>query len=148
MFICPSNWCTLGFSHDALNHPAVAAERPRWRELAEFVAHHRLADKNFHEAFALVDQQGVTDKVRRDRAGPRPGLDRCLVAGPFLPQDFAKQLGVNERSFFTTSTHFLLIFLLIDYCSCCYTLLNALLNPTILDNEPTAGFAWPAGLFA
>src|SRR5215211_3564388 len=59
---------------------AVAAERPRRRELAELVADHRLGDEHGHVLAAVVDGDRVPDHLREHGRGPRPGLVHLLDA--------------------------------------------------------------------
>lgn len=48
-------------------------------ELAELVPHHVLSDEDVLEQLAVVNQEGMSDKLRHDRAVACPCLDRLLA---------------------------------------------------------------------
>src|SRR5436190_18491786 len=83
----------------------VAAEHPRRRELAEFVADHLLADEDGHVLAAVVDRDRVPDHLREDRRRPRPGADHLLAAGLVHPGDAAHQPLLDERALFARPRH-------------------------------------------
>src|SRR5947208_1923489 len=53
--------------------------------------------------FAVVDEEGMTDELGDDRAGPFPGLHRLPVHAHRL--DPRIKLGVDVRAFFGRTTH-------------------------------------------
>lgn len=90
----------LGFAKGAFGHFAVAVEGASGRELTQAVTDHVFANENFFVNFAIVDQEGITDKFRRNLTGPSPGFDGLFLAGGFLLIDLDDQLFVDVWSFF------------------------------------------------
>src|SRR6202162_3894492 len=76
---------------------AVAAEVTRGRELAQPVADHVLADEDGHVLAPVVHGDGVTDHVRIDDRGARPGADNPLVLGRVHLVNLLFQGSADER---------------------------------------------------
>ena len=90
----------LGFTKGTFGHFAVAVEGAGRRELTQAVTDHVFADENFFVNFAVVDQEGITNKFRRNLTGSGPGLDGLFFAGGFLFIDLDDQFFVDIWSFF------------------------------------------------
>jgi hypothetical protein len=76
---------------------AVPAEGSRGGELAQLVPDHVLGHKHLHVQFAVVHHERMAHKLRHDRAGAGPGLDRLLApicwAALHLPYSFGSTNG-------------------------------------------------------
>jgi len=79
---------------------AVADELSSRAEFTEAVTDHVFRDVDRGEVFPVVDHEGVTDEIRRDHAGTRPGLDRFFLIGRIEFIDFDQQFLLNKRAFF------------------------------------------------
>ena len=75
------------------------------RKLSELVADHIFRNEYGDEVAAVVNQEGVADKIRRNHRATRPGFDRALAAGFVQLVDLREKLLINERSFFERSAH-------------------------------------------
>src|SRR5260370_30231070 len=83
---------------------AVAFEDPRWRKFAELVAHHILGHEQLQKLSAVVNQEGVADEIRHDRAIARPGLDWFTMPG-LLFFDLCQQPQIYVRPFLQRASH-------------------------------------------
>ena len=54
------------------------------RKLAQFVTDHLLGDVPRDELVPVVNGDRMADKVRRDHAGTRPGLDHFLLLATII----------------------------------------------------------------
>src|SRR5215211_683518 len=97
-----SRWCS---SPRRLLLARVVAERAGGRELAELVAHHRLADVDGHVLAAVVHRNGVADHLRCDGRAPRPRLDHLAVAGRVLRVHLLGEVVVDERTLLQAARH-------------------------------------------
>ena len=61
----------------------VALKHTSRREFSQLVADHIFSNKYRDMAFAIVDAEGQTDHIRRDRRAPRPGFDRWRLRPAF-----------------------------------------------------------------
>src|SRR5579859_5671903 len=82
---------------------AVAAERPRRRELAELVPDHVLGDEHLRELPAVVNQKRMADEFRHHRAITRPGLQRLVTHAH--PIDLGEESFIDVRAFFLRPAH-------------------------------------------
>ena len=78
----------------------MTTEHASVAELAEFVAHHVFGDEHIDERTAVVHLEGVTDKLRHDGAGARPGLDRLATIGGVETLHLAVDAFNDVRAFF------------------------------------------------
>jgi len=69
-------------------------------ELAELVAYHVLGDEDFVENLAVVDQEGLANKLGNNGTPAGPGFDRVPNVGLLLVDDLSQELFVVIRSFF------------------------------------------------
>src|SRR5688572_23124377 len=84
---------------------AMALEGARGGELAELVPDHVLGEVHRDELVAVVHGQRVSDELRRDGRGARPGLeDPPLVALVHLP-DLLQEAVLYERPLLQTPRH-------------------------------------------
>jgi hypothetical protein len=70
------------------------------RELAQLVAHHVLRDVDGNVTAAIVYGDGMPYHLRKDRRGPRPGLDDPFLAPTIHCFNPFQQFDLNVRSFF------------------------------------------------
>src|SRR5580704_5456929 len=87
----------------------VLLEDSRGRKFTKLVPHHVFRHEDGVKNFAVVDQEGMTHKVRRNHRAARPCLDRLLHARIIHLLDFVVEMSVNERTFFQRATHKLVI---------------------------------------
>ena len=79
---------------------AMFLEGTRRRKFTELVTDHIFRHEDGIENLAIVDEEGVADKIGRDERAARPGLDRLLDAGGGHLLDLHHEVIVNEGSFF------------------------------------------------
>lgn len=80
-------------------------------ELAQFMTHHVLGDKDREKSFPVVHQKGVSHEVRCDHGAARPGFDRFFGVGLIELVNFVQQMLFHEGTFFKRSSHDLFLFL-------------------------------------
>src|SRR5882672_2529465 len=83
----------------------VAVEGAGRRELAELVPHHVLRDEDRDELPAVVHGEGQADRIRSDRASPRPGLDDLLALSRRRRCDLLGEVTVDESALFYRTSH-------------------------------------------
>src|ERR671935_2627542 len=83
----------------------MTAERPGRRELAELVTDHLLGDEHRHVLAAVVHRDRVSDHLREDRRGPRPGADHPLLVRRVHRLDAAHQPPLDERPLLRAPAH-------------------------------------------
>ena len=84
---------------------AVLLEDTGGGKFAELVPDHVFRHEDGIENLAVVDEEGVADKIGRDERAARPGLDRLLDGGNGHLLDLHHEVIVNERAFFEGAGH-------------------------------------------
>lgn len=79
---------------------AVADELAGRAEFTEAVTDHVFRDVDRWKILAVVHHERVTDEIRRDHAGARPGFDRFFLISRIKFVDFDQQFLLNKRAFF------------------------------------------------
>lgn len=69
------------------------------RELSELMADHVLCHKYGVENFAVVNQEGVADKIRCDGGTTRPRLDGLFVSSVIHLINLLEEMQINKGSF-------------------------------------------------
>src|SRR5262249_41024570 len=83
----------------------MAVERPRRRELTEFVADHVLGYEHRDMLLAVVHAEGQPNELRQDGRTARPDLDHRVRAGAARLLRLLQQISVDERTFPNRATH-------------------------------------------
>ena len=83
----------------------MTAESPGGRKLAELVPDHVFLHEDLQKLVPVVNLKRMAHKLRRDRARPRPGLERLLRPVLVELQDLPVKLLVDVRAFFCASAH-------------------------------------------
>ena len=84
----------------------VALEDTGQGELTKTVADHVFSDIDAHKVLAVVDEEGVTDKVRGDHGGACPSLDGALRTFRFVHLvHLLEQSLLDEGAFFEGAWH-------------------------------------------
>ena len=83
----------------------MAPEGTGGGEFAQLVSHHILGDIHRHMLAAVVNGEGVPDKIRKNRGGAAPGFQDALLAGCIHFLDPFQQHGLYERTLLYASTH-------------------------------------------
>src|SRR5690348_14055416 len=91
----------------------MAVERAGWRELAELVPDHVLADRNRNMLVAIVDAEGKADELRQYRRAPAPYFDDFVAAGSARRIRFLQHIAVDERTLGDRTRHGQPFFLLL-----------------------------------
>ena len=78
----------------------VALKGTGSRELAKLVANHVLGHIDRDELAAIVNGDGVADKVRVNGGPAGPGAQHLLVVDLIHPLDLLHEVIVDERTFF------------------------------------------------
>ena len=68
-------------------------------KFTQTVTNHVLADKDFFEDLAVMDQKGIANRFGGNLAGPGPSLDGLFFGSGFLFFDLLRQLFVYLGSF-------------------------------------------------
>jgi len=79
--------------------PAVGLEDAGRGEFAELVADHVLGHVDGDERLAVMDVEGVADKIGRDRRATGPGLDGLAGAGLRGLLNLRHQVRIDEETF-------------------------------------------------
>ena len=79
---------------------AMLLENSRWRKLTELMPDHVFSNKDRIKDLTVVNEESVSDKLRRDRRAARPSFDRLFDAARIHFVDLVKYMLVNERTFF------------------------------------------------
>ena len=74
----------LPFRHFLRLSARVPLEQPRRREFSKLVSDHVLGHEHRNVPFAVMNAEGQTDHIRRDRRTARPGLDRWRLFPAFF----------------------------------------------------------------
>lgn len=77
----------------------MAAEDSREGEFAELMTDHFFGHEDLQKRLAVVDEEGVVDKFRENRASAGPGLDRLFLAFSIQLFNLLEKLGVDVRTF-------------------------------------------------
>lgn len=80
-------------------------ENSRWRKLSKLVPHHILRHENGIKDLTVMNEERMTNEVRRDGRAPRPSLDWLLDGRRVHLFDFLEKMIVDKRSFFEGTTH-------------------------------------------
>src|SRR5579863_6081320 len=98
--------CSCGLAHlgspSAPTGPLVAGmpvEGPGRREFAKLVADHILGHQDRDEFVPVIDAEGQSDKLRKDRRAPRPRPDHLVAATPARLFRLFQEVAVDERAF-------------------------------------------------
>ena len=78
----------------------MTSEHPRQAELAELVPDHVFGTKDIDEVSAVVNLEGMANKLRDDGAGAGPSLDGDAPILLAQPLHLVEQLLINIRAFF------------------------------------------------
>lgn len=78
----------------------VALEETCLGKLAEAMSNHVFRGVDAHEILAVVNQEGVTDKIGSDHGTTCPCLYRALQSGVVELVHFVEQCLLDEGSFF------------------------------------------------
>ena len=73
------------------------------RKLTQLMTYHVFRNKNRDEGFAVVNSEGLTDKVRSNHGATAPGFNWLLVAGFDRSIDLGKKLLINVWAFFSVN---------------------------------------------
>src|SRR4029078_812271 len=85
--------------------PRMSTEQTRRSKLTELVTDHVFRHVHRDELVPVVHREGVTDKVRNDRARARPGLDDLLCVRRIHSFDFLHERVLNDRPLLYASRH-------------------------------------------
>ena len=78
----------------------MALEGPGGREFAELMTDHVLRDIDRDKLAAIMDGDGVADKVRVDGGPAGPGAQDLLIVRLIHAGDLGHEVGIDEGTFF------------------------------------------------
>ena len=87
----PNHQLSLAFA-------AVPSEGSRRSKFTQFVTNHIFRDKHFHMVFTVMNHECMADKLRNNRASPRPSLNRLFLATLIQPLHLPIELEVDKRA--------------------------------------------------
>lgn len=79
---------------------AMALEDTGQSEFTETVTNHVFRGINAHEILAIMNEEGVSDEIRRDHRRACPSLDGALVVSGVLLVHLVEQCLLDEGAFF------------------------------------------------
>lgn len=80
-------------------------EDSRWRKFPEFMAYHIFSHEDGIKNFPIMNQERVSDEIRRNCRPTRPSFDRLFGATCIHLIDLLYQVKLDEWSLFQRSSH-------------------------------------------